>query len=874
MPAVADGWRRRSRWCRDRAEIAVISEPAPAHVLPGEGESWLFISYSRTTSGLATALTDALEARGYRVWIDQESITPASDWRARISVGIEGARAVLLVISERFLASPNCDRELVEAVGLGKRLIPVLAENIPIGRLPSPVPDLDLIMAADADLTAVVDEVVEAIETDLEWLDEHTRLLQAALRWAETPDDRSLLLRGRDLRAMLGRVEAAAHRAPLVNQVQRSYLAACEDNRRRVRNLGWAASLAAIAIIGLAVIATVQRAAAVQARTGAEAQRIAVDAQSLYDTQLDLGLRLALAARAHDAGPATLSALLRGLTHGPGLRATAVVEQNGVVDAVIATDRSLLIVDTRGEASSWSESGQVTELAAGVIDVAVGAEGVVTATGDTVTLPGGERCDLGGERVLAVGSAPWGAVVSLEEDDGSSVVAVEPGCGVARLATTEGRVLVLERSPSGAVAWGSRRGEVGVVASDRSPLDEDAFPGAGVTAIGFGERGEPAVGFDNGTVTLLGGGSPRVAHRGAVTAVTFVDEGLVSAGADGWIRLWDPESMLRRVELTDVGPNGQAVVILDVAQWSPGSLVSIDDAGRAQGWDLTGASPLATRVDTTVGVTDLAVIDGGFVAVGAEAVSTSPLPDAPISAVSRDGSVLGDASGDLWRLTDGRWTRSQGMFDRPVLVVDGPSWADAEAVYSGEDRWDLRARDLVWVDGETLAATASGQVVRLVAGAVEVVFDRHHGTVDALAVSPDAGLVASGGDDRLVYVWDRATGALLHTFVGHTDRVLDLAFSPDGSRLASVGEDDRMILWDLDSGAMIGSPIAHPRSGRMEAVAWETDTVLLAAGPGVWRWMVGADDLTAAACRLASSRPLTAEEASQYLDGVQVGDPC
>jgi hypothetical protein len=226
---------------------------------------------------------------------------------------------VVLIISERFIASPNCDRELVEAVGLGKRLIPVLAENIPIERLPAPVPDLDLIVASGADLTAVVDEVVEAVETDLEWLDEHTRLLQSALRWAETPEDRSLLLRGNDLRAMLVRVAAAGARAPTVTAAQRSFLTACEENRRRVRNLSWAAALAATAIVGLAAIATVQRAAAVEARTGAEAQRIAADATALYDTQLDLGLRLALTAHAHEPGLPTVSALLRGLTNGPGL---------------------------------------------------------------------------------------------------------------------------------------------------------------------------------------------------------------------------------------------------------------------------------------------------------------------------------------------------------------------------------------------------------------------------------------------------------------------------------------------------------------------------------------------------------------------------
>jgi WD40 repeat protein len=853
----------------------VTPGPAPvAHTLPEQGESWLFISYSRTTSELANAITDALEGRGYRVWIDQESITPASDWRARISVGIEGARAVVLIISERFIASPNCDRELVEAVGLGKRLIPVLAESIPIERLPAPVPDLDLIVASGADLTAVVDEVVEAVETDLEWLDEHTRLLQSALRWAETPEDRSLLLRGNDLRAMLGRVAAAGARAPTVTAAQRSFLNACEENRRRVRNLSWAAALAATAIVGLAAIATVQRAAAVEARTGAEAQRIAADATALYDTQLDLGLRLALTAHAHEPGLPTVSALLRGLTDGAGLRATTIVEENGVVDAVFPTDdRSLVLVDSQGDASSWSETGQVVALAGGVGSVASGPEGLVTATSDTVTLPGGEQCQPEAGRVLAVESAPWGAVVSVQDGSGSAVLAVEPDCTMLTLATTEARVSVLARSPSGSVAWGSQRGEVGVVDSAGAPLDDATFPGAGVSALGFGPGDQLAVGFDNGTIALLGGDAVP-AHRGAVSVVTFSAEGLVTAGVDGWIRLWNPERMRLGLELTDVGANAQAVPILDVAQWAPGGLVSIDRSGRAQGWDLTGRSPLATRIEATTGIADLAVTGDGFVAVGAEAVSTAALPEATLTAVSRDGTAFGDATGGVWRPVASGWERTQGSSDRPVLFVDGPVWADSQAVHSKDDRWAVNARALLSVGGEAFAATADGEVVRFGSGPVEVVFDQHHGTVDALAVSPDATAVASGGDDRLVYVWDRATGEPLHTLVGHTDRVLDLAFSPDGSRLVSVAEDDRMIIWDLAANTMVGSPIAHPGSARIEAVAWENDTAVLAAGPGVWRWTVGVEDLVAAACRLAGPRVLTAEETAQYLGEVEAGGAC
>ena len=74
--------------------------------------------------------------------------------------------------------------------------------------------------------------------------------------------------------------------------------------------------------------------------------------------------------------------------------------------------------------------------------------------------------------------------------------------------------------------------------------------------------------------------------------------------------------------------------------------------------------------------------------------------------------------------------------------------------------------------------------------------DRHEGSVNSVAFSPDGFKLASGSSDNTVKVWDVATGALQATLRGHANAVTRVAFSPDGATLASASADGAVKLWN------------------------------------------------------------------------------
>jgi len=72
--------------------------------------------------------------------------------------------------------------------------------------------------------------------------------------------------------------------------------------------------------------------------------------------------------------------------------------------------------------------------------------------------------------------------------------------------------------------------------------------------------------------------------------------------------------------------------------------------------------------------------------------------------------------------------------------------------------------------------------------------------VTAIAVQPAGNLLAVGGDDHDINIWNMNSGKLSRKLTGHSDWIRCLAFATDGQTLASTGDDGRVLLWTVKSG--------------------------------------------------------------------------
>jgi WD40 repeat protein len=145
--------------------------------------------------------------------------------------------------------------------------------------------------------------------------------------------------------------------------------------------------------------------------------------------------------------------------------------------------------------------------------------------------------------------------------------------------------------------------------------------------------------------------------------------------------------------------------------------------------------------------------------------------------------------------------------------------------------WEL-VHALDWSpDGSILGVAAGGTISLFADGDYNKMLTLNPGVWSpSIVFSPESRLIAAGGRDGFLRIWDTQSGNLISEFEAHKKGVNSVAFSPDGQLLASGGNDAMARLWATSTGdklsQMIGGTFAIP------AIAFTVDGESLAIANG------------------------------------------
>ncbi len=272
----------------------------------------VFLSYAREDLPFVRRLAAALQARNREVWVDLEDIIPSARWLEEIHTGITEADAVAFVITPDSVASEVCRTELGYATEASKRLVPVIARETPIEGIPSALTELNWLSFLDGtDFEAGVDRFVEVLDTDIDRVHLHTRLLTQAREWETRDRDRSLLLRGAELKEAETWLADQTGRKPAASPAQAQLiLASRRAATRRQRGFGFTGVVVAVVMAVLATFALIQRQTAIQQRQTAIARELTASSSALATKDPRASMLLAVEAHRTESTPETRSALL------------------------------------------------------------------------------------------------------------------------------------------------------------------------------------------------------------------------------------------------------------------------------------------------------------------------------------------------------------------------------------------------------------------------------------------------------------------------------------------------------------------------------------------------------------------------------------
>jgi len=218
--------------------------------MKGRRATRVFISYSRKDLPFAIRLLSALKKEAFDAYLDKEDIAPGEPWRERLGRLILSADNVVFVVSPDAVASEICAWEVSESERLAKRIWPIVWRRVEDARVPAGLSRLNYIFADEEGAFDTAFRILcQALESDMDWIREHTRLGELAARWRERNRASALLLRGSDLTSAEAWSARPPREAPELTDLHRAFIAFSRRSSTRRRRAAFSVAAASIAVI-------------------------------------------------------------------------------------------------------------------------------------------------------------------------------------------------------------------------------------------------------------------------------------------------------------------------------------------------------------------------------------------------------------------------------------------------------------------------------------------------------------------------------------------------------------------------------------------------------------------------------------------------
>lgn len=775
----------------------------------------VFISYSRRDSEIMRRMYEALNARGFSIWVDWDDIPKGRDWLDEIYAGIENGDSFVCIVSLDFMKSEICHYELAHALKQHKRVIPVIYHDVTLEKVGGFWIEKDweqtartnwnalrhinwLFFRETDDFDAAFEVLVRTLQTDIEYVREHTRILQRTLEWEKSGHNAEFLLRGDQLQraeTWLTDAESAASSEdaklePRPTALQREYLKAsrhAEETRKaddlRMEQRARMLRRAAVSAIGFGALALVAMLVAMWFGTDAVAD--ARNAQRTVD-YVDIEVT-----QAYDAVATSTAHLQTADAQLAGVRPTldAATATLGAIEVVVAEQMSLgeslrlantangILVDPRGNA----ETAALLSIRALKAKYTPEADqALVAALGRLFTVQTlyhegevfGAEWSPDGTRIVTIGgySHVWDATsgeilyelptesmtysVAWSPDGTQLVTGYQGGMAHVWDAATGTELLALRGHTDHIfdVAWSPDGTRIATVGTDLTARVWDAA------------TGEERFVFSE--------------HSDTVRCVAWSPDSarIASGSADGTARIWDATTGTENYVLEVEGE-------VDGLAWSlDGDYLITGYGDSAVIWDVESGTRLRILSGHSDGVDIAWSPDGTRVLTGNIAVGTSLLSG------SQDGAAriwnVEQLIDDQMPVVD-QTDESQRFLTGHKQSVSAVGWSpDGTQVLTGS--YDGTAR--IW---SAAPLPNFGSDIRVLAG--------HTRPTASMDWSPDGTQLVTGGYDHTVRIWDMTTGTQARLWDEHEDIVYWVVWSPDGSQIITADHQNVVRIWDAAS---------------------------------------------------------------------------